>query len=193
MIYYVSRTQLLLFLLGVVGVYVVSSLSQAAVERAAAGLEPDRRKRIWEREMSRFWWWRAPDFAGMALIVLGILRSWGFRVLLPHGWGVPVLAAGIAVLALSSSLRVWLRSGAYRAEAPGSPAARSAFRAGVLVTAAELALAGAVCWYVLARSGSVAPARGSTPPASVVPPEKTGVGGRGLESPQGQGRPENDE
>jgi len=174
--YYITRSQLLLFILGVVGVYVVGGLSQAAVERAAAGLDRDARERIWQREMSLLWFWRGPDFAGMALIVLGVLRSLGFLTLLPRGWGVPLLAAGLVVLSLSSSLRAWLRSRAYGAEAPGSAVARSAFRAGVVVTAAELALAGVVCCYVLARRPSAtpaggAPARGAAPATAVAAPE----------------------
>ena len=115
----------------------------------------------------------------MALIFLGVLHSLGLLQLLPRGWGVPVLAVGLAVLSLSSSLRAWLRSGAYQAEAPGNPAARSAFRAGVMVTAAELALAGLVCWYVLAQSGPRPPAelltaRQLSAEPAVTAPEKSG-------------------
>jgi len=178
--YYVTRTQLLLFIACVAGVYIVGSLSRAAVERAAAGLDRDRRERIWQREMGTHWCWRGPDLAGMALIVLGVLRRLGLLMLLPSGWAVPVLAAGLVVLSLSSSLRAWLLSHACSAEAPDSGAARRAYRAGLAVTAAELALAGAVCWYVLARgpavtsAGAWPPARGSAPATAVTAPEKAG-------------------
>ena len=171
--YYISRYAVLLFILGVV--WSMSSAARAsprwnAPPRVWIGTA---RERIWQREMSLLWFWRGPDLAGMALIVLGVLRSLGLLPLLPRGWGVPLLAAGLVVLSLSSSLRAWLRSGAYSAEAPGNAVARSAFRAGVVVTAAELALAGVVCCFVLARYPSATRA-GSAPPApTVVAPEET--------------------
>ncbi|MGD0089255.1 MAG: hypothetical protein ABSE73_04985 [Planctomycetota bacterium] len=172
--YHISRTEILLFIGGVVGVYVISSAANSAVERAAAGVERATRERIWRRELRLLWYWRGPDLLGIVLMCLGVLQNLGLLRLLPHGWGVPVLAAGLTVLSLSSSLRTWLSSRAYSAEAHGSAAARSAFRAALIVTAAELLLAGAVCWYVLSRSpAAAAPAGTSTQGPTVTVPGKT--------------------
>ena len=43
------------FIAGVVGVYVVGSLSQAAVERAPQAWIGTARERIWQREMRLHW------------------------------------------------------------------------------------------------------------------------------------------
>lgn len=178
--YHITRNEILLFIAGVAAVYIAGSLSQAVVERAAAGLDRGARERVWQREARLRLWWLGPDIAAVALMFMGVLQCANFIRILPRGWGVPVLAAGLAALSLSSSLRAWLSSRAYQAEAPGSNAARSAFRACVVVAAAELALAGAVCWYVLARApaaastGAAPPASGSGPATTIAVPEKTG-------------------
>jgi len=177
----ISKTQILILIAGVVGVFIVSSAAKAAVERAAVAVDRDTRERVWRRELRVLWFWRGPDMLGMALMCLGILQAAGVLRLLPRGWAVPVLAAGLMVLSLSSALQAWLCSRAYSAEAPDSAATRSAFRAALAVTAAELALAGIICWYVLSRglpatTPSAAPPAGrSTPAPALTTPENDGA------------------
>lgn len=172
--YYVTRSHFLIFIAGVVAVFVVSSLASSCVARASVELDRDVRERVWKREIQTLWWWRGPDLLGVILMIAGIIRQFGIARFLPGSWAVPALAAGLVLVCLASVARAWLTSSAYRAAAPGAPADRCAHRAAVTVTAAELCLAAVVCWYVL--SSIMVSKFTKAAPGSSTPAQPTSVG-----------------
>jgi hypothetical protein len=159
----------LLFFAALLGVFIISSAAHSMVERSAAALDRDTRERIWQRLIQGLWWWRAPDIAGVTLMIAGVLRTFG---LLPAiagvAWGMPSMAIGLALVSIASSIRAWMESAAYSHAAPDNQASRSARNAAFVVTAAELCLASVVCWFVFthatiftgpARSSGTGPSR----------------------------------
>jgi len=137
------------FILGaIIGVFVISRVADAMIDRAAILLDRDTRDRIWKRETLTLLWWRAPDLIGIAAMVAGICKTQG---LLRGGgaWGMPTMAAGLIVICMSTILRSWLVRSAYRSEAPGTPASESASKAAVLVTGAEILLAACIGYFIL--------------------------------------------
>jgi len=158
----------LAFIVGLLGVFIVSSAAHGMVERSAATLDRDTRERIWQRLTLGMWWWRVPDIVGVTLMVAGGLRIVG---LLPAiggvAWGIPAMAIGLALVSVASSIRAWMECLAYSHTAPDKPASRNARSAAIVVTLAELCLAGVVCWYVLTHlPASAGRSRSGNTPAS---------------------------
>src|SRR5206468_3583774 len=122
----------------VVGVFVISNIAQSMIDRNAVSLDRDLRDRVWKREAGTLTFWRLPEALGIGAMIVGFLNMIG--MLGPRTWGVHTMAAGFTLLCLTASLRAWLANSAYKTEAPGTPASRSAFQAAMLVTLAEVSL-----------------------------------------------------
>jgi hypothetical protein len=140
---------------GVVGAFIVSTIAQNHVHRNSLTLDSTLREKIWKREAQTFTWWRLLESGGIAAMIAGMAKMMGF---LPASvnWGIPTMAIGFTVVCFATSLRTWLSNNAYAAEAPQTPASRSAFKAAIWVTLTEVSLGCAVCWFVFTHipSGS---------------------------------------
>ncbi|HYG78619.1 MAG TPA: hypothetical protein VEK08_26705 [Planctomycetota bacterium] len=133
----------------IIGVYVVSRVADAMVERNSVLLDKETRERIWQRETLTLLWWRGPDIVGIGMMILGICKVVGL-IRVKGSWGIPVMAAGLMIIALSSIVRSWLIQRAHSAEAPDAAATKSAKSAALLVTVAELSLIALIGMFILA-------------------------------------------
>ncbi|HEY3322464.1 MAG TPA: hypothetical protein VGP72_18525 [Planctomycetota bacterium] len=170
MLFHLTKLQTI-FVASVFGVFIVSAIASLLVRRAASRLDFSTLERIARREDQGVAWWRAPDILGITLmlggmlIILGILKA-------PAAWGLPSMVIGLFSLCLATSWRAWLSRRAFSAEAPGSPASRSALWAAVIVTLSEAALGGFVCWNVFPiKAAAKRTATSATKPAEKESPQ----------------------
>ncbi|MCY3021016.1 MAG: hypothetical protein NTW87_18525 [Planctomycetota bacterium] len=166
---HIGKTQLI-FIAGLVGVFVVSTIATSLVQRATTFLDRDARERVWELEARAMIWWRLLDIIGVVLMVAGVLRVLRVFSFFPNSWALPGMAAGLTIICISCSVRAWCTSFAYGAAAPGTSARRHAFWAAIVVSLAELTLAATVCWFVFGarpatRGGDGASSTGGSPAA----------------------------
>jgi len=130
-----------------VGVFLISMIADEMLARHFVAFDAATRDRIWKREARLQIWWRIPQYIGVTLMVVGVLRNLG--VLKIPGLGVTQsIAGGLAVYCMASIARSWFSKHAVGVEAPGTPASRGALVAALLITVAELSLAGVVGWMV---------------------------------------------
>jgi hypothetical protein len=157
---------------GLVAVFVLTYIVDAMIEKASGPLPIDTRNTIYQHEASTLMLWRVPDAIGIGLMLLGILKA---RGMLGGGapWGIPAMTFGLLLVCAANTLRAWMRKRTYARFAPGSDAARTAVVAAMLITVAEIGLAGATLYFtqnqVLALVGTPAKtstAGGKTPPVN---------------------------
>jgi hypothetical protein len=150
------------FIGGVIGVFVVSMISDSLVERSAVKLDQNVRSRVFERQATTSLWWRIADGIGFLLMLVGMAKAAGM-IKASGSWGIPSMAIGLAVVCIASSMRAWMAQRAYGVEAPQTPASKSATTAAILVSASELILALLVCSFVF-TSPRVTGGGGNTQP-----------------------------
>ena len=153
---------------GLVGVFAVSSIAEGIMASRTAALDPHTRERIFQREASAAILWRIAHFVALVLVLAGVLRTWGIVNVTNYPYSA--VAIGLAIFCASSVLRSWFASRAYHAEAPDTPASRGAFSAAVMVSIAEIALGGGVCWYVFSHRTPPGGAKTNPPAATAKNP-----------------------
>jgi len=161
---------------GLVVVFMLTYIVDAMIEKASGPLAIDTRNTIYQEEAKTLMFWRAPDAIGIGLMLLGILKA---RGMLGGGtpWGIPAMTLGLLLVCAANTLRAWMRKRTYARFAPGSEAARTAVIAALLITVAEIGLAGATVYFtqnqVLALVGT--PAKTSTAGGTTATPVNTGT------------------
>ena len=168
------------FIGGVIGVFLVSMVSDSLVERSAIKLDQQVRSRVFERQASSSIWWRIADGIGFLLMLVGMAKAAGM-IKASGSWGIPSMAIGLAVVCVASSMRAWMSQRAYGVEAPQTPASRSALKAAILVSASELILALLVCSFVFT---STRVAGGSTQKKTPSPAAVPVTAGAKTDSPE---------
>jgi hypothetical protein len=165
----------IIFILAIFAVFIVSSMAANMVERAATLLDRETLDRIWKRQVRTTLYWRIPDVLGIGMLIAGVLKMLGIlRIFTDTAWGIPTMTLGLAVISVACCLRAWLTQHAYVNEAPDTPASQKALQSAVIVTVAEVLLAGGVCWYVFTHlpSSSSTPRQATQRPApGVTTPE----------------------
>src|ERR1043165_1495178 len=155
---------------GIVAVYFGSSMANGWLRDSSAELGVDVRERVFQREARFGWIWRATEFVGFVIILVGMFRPMlGLRFNSQY-----MIAAGLTVFCLSNAASAWFSNAAYRREAPESKASRTARRAAVIVTLAEVALLSYVAWIVAPNLGWSSTAKPPTRPANTAK-QDTGV------------------
>jgi hypothetical protein len=137
-------------LAGIVGSVAVSSLAAAALRRSQEDLADDIRVRIYQRERSLDWAWRAAEWAGVILILLGMFTTIISRQACTR---VLVIAAGMALFCAANTASAWFTSLLCRREAPETKTSRTALLSASVVTLTEAILMGIVLWIVSSRLG----------------------------------------
>jgi len=149
---------------GLVFVFLLTYIVDAMIDKASGPLTIETRNSIYQTEAATLMLWRVPDGIGIALMLLGILKATGRLGGLGGGapWGIPAMTFGLLLVCAANTLRAWMRKRTYARLASGSNAARTAMVAAVLITIAEIGLAGATLYFtqkqVLALIGT--PAKG---------------------------------
>ena len=138
---------------GLIGVFIVSSFADSLLNRGKRVLDASTLDGIARRQNASSIFWRIGQSVAFVLIALGVLRTWGsfpwlHFVTRPYS----TVAVGMGLYCLTNSVRAWYSVGVYRAEAPDTVASRNAFFAAILITIAEAALGGGICWYVFTHS-----------------------------------------
>lgn len=151
----------LVIIVGIIVAYVAASVAEGMVLNGAATLPPDVRERVFRREAALGAIWRIVGGLGLALVVIGLLKTFGFIRGGPKiPWGLYTFAGGFALICLERTLRSWGTFGSYAKEDPQGPARAAALNAALLVTLVELALGVGVVWYI--KDKAVGPGGGSS-------------------------------
>ena len=148
-------------ILGLAGAIFISGLAASMLRTASAELPPDTRDRIFSGENARANIWRAAEWMGFALMIIGQFFP---RVLglTKQSQQIYCIAAGIGLFCLANALAAWSSYAIYRKEAPETNATRTAIRGAALVSIAEIALLLVVFWIVSSRLGWMKPSRPGT-------------------------------
>lgn len=134
---------------GIVGIFLISSVVNGSLKRAAASLDVQTRERIFQRESRGKVWWNSIDTVGGLLLILGFFKAYGMLpAVVKVPWGYPSMALGLFALCVSSSLRSWMISTYYQAEAPNTPVQIYAARSAWLTSIAEMSFGLAICWWI---------------------------------------------
>lgn len=159
---------------GLLAVYLISSVMNGALHDSTAELPGDVRDRVFRGEARMAWLWRIVEFAGFALIVLGILP---IKIPLPTAHPkLLALVSGLVLFCISNTASAWAANAVYRREASGTKSSRAALRAAIVVTLAEIALLSVVFWLVSYRLNWFSTAKSGAQPSEVEPAEEdTGV------------------
>src|ERR1700704_894777 len=95
---------------GLIAVYFVSSMANGWLRDSSAELSGDVRERVFQREAKVGWVWRATEFLGIIMILVGMFRPMlGLRFNSQY-----MIAGGLAVFCLSNAASAWFSDAAYR-------------------------------------------------------------------------------
>lgn len=134
---------------GLVFVFLLTYIIDAMIEKSSGPLTIETRNSIYQTEAATLILWRLPDGIGIALMLLGILKATGRLGGLGGAapWGIPAMTCGLLLVCAANTLRAWMRKRTYARLAPDSKAAHIALVAAVLITVAEIGLAGATLYF----------------------------------------------
>jgi hypothetical protein len=138
---------------GVIGAFLVAQIADGMVLKAVAALSPVTRERVYQRTVKWDNYLRILDILGIIVLVVGILKIFGFiKAGAPLQWGFPCMAVGFALLCLERIARSWSIHSAYSQEQDAAAVRSKALSAALMVTVLEFALGVLVCWFVFTRS-----------------------------------------